>query len=229
VFLEVRKIAAVSMTMSKLIVVIVIAILASTAISVGVSTMLALGPQGPEGPQGDTGLQGPAGATGATGAKGDKGDTGDTGPQGERGFGMPQKGNISVSAFEFIPISYNSEYSCDSTYGVAGPLSGNVLGYIPLQLPHGATITNVTYYFYDNSATDYLIFFLRRGYGTSNYDNMDYASNSPASDTPGWTHMSASSIDYPIVDNNNYHYFIHLNIPSDCRFRYVFIEYELPT
>jgi hypothetical protein len=96
--------AAVSMTMGKFIAVIVIAILASSAIAVGASTMLAAGPQGPEGPQGDTGPTGPAGPqgeqgeTGATGPRGDtgptgstgpKGDTGDTGPQGEQGIQGP--------------------------------------------------------------------------------------------------------------------------------------------
>lgn len=77
--------------------------MASSAIAVGASTILAVGPQGPEGPQGDTGPQGskgdsgdagpqgpagatgPAGPTGATGATGPKGDTGDTGPQGLQG------------------------------------------------------------------------------------------------------------------------------------------------
>ena len=58
--------AAVSMTMPKLIAVIAIAILASSAISVGVSTMLITGPAGPEGLQGETGPQGLQGETGAT-------------------------------------------------------------------------------------------------------------------------------------------------------------------
>jgi hypothetical protein len=89
--------AAVSLTMGKFIAGIVIAILASSAISFGVFTQLMTGPaglqgdtgeQGPKGDTGDTGPQGPAGATGATGAtgaKGDKGDTGDTGSQGPKG------------------------------------------------------------------------------------------------------------------------------------------------
>jgi hypothetical protein len=91
------KMAVVSITAGKLIVGIVIAILASSAISVGASTMLAVGPAGPEGPQGetgpqgpkgdtsDTGPQGPAGATGSQGEKGDKGDTGETGATGPEG------------------------------------------------------------------------------------------------------------------------------------------------
>ena len=74
--------AAVSLTMGKLIAGIVNAILASSAISVGASMMLAVGPTGPEGPQGETGPQGPKGDTGATGPQG---PAGATGPQGEKG------------------------------------------------------------------------------------------------------------------------------------------------
>ena len=87
------------MTMGKLIAIILIAILASSAIAVGASTMLAAGPEGPEGQQGETGPQGPqgeqgeqgeTGPRGATGPTGPKGDTGDTGPQGPEGPQGPQ-------------------------------------------------------------------------------------------------------------------------------------------
>jgi hypothetical protein len=86
--------ATVSLTMGKFIAGIIIAILASSAISVGASIMLATGPQGPEGPQGPQGEQGiqgltgdtgPAGAIGATGPQGEKGDKGDTGETGATG------------------------------------------------------------------------------------------------------------------------------------------------
>jgi hypothetical protein len=103
--------AAISMTVGKLIALGVIAIIASSAIAVGASTMLAVGPQGPQGEQGEQGPQGPKGDTGETGAtgpagatgakgdtgaqgpkgdKGDTGDTGDTGPQGDTGDTGPQ-------------------------------------------------------------------------------------------------------------------------------------------
>ena len=82
--------AAVTLSMGKLAALLVIAILASSAISVGVSTQLAAGPQGPEGPQGDTGPQGPQGEQGATGATGPKGDMGPQGPQGIQGPEGPQ-------------------------------------------------------------------------------------------------------------------------------------------
>ena len=95
--------AEVSITMSKLIAGIIIAILASSAISVGASTMLATGPKGDTGPQGEQGIQGLTGDTGPQGpigpqgqqgiqgeqgpqgAKGDTGETGATGPEGPAG------------------------------------------------------------------------------------------------------------------------------------------------
>jgi hypothetical protein len=96
----VKEVAIISLTTGKLIAGIIIAILASTTVAAGVSTMLIAGPQGPEGPKGDTGPQGeqgiqgltgdtgpagPAGATGATGPQGEKGDKGDTGETGSTG------------------------------------------------------------------------------------------------------------------------------------------------
>jgi hypothetical protein len=77
--------AAVSLTLGKLIAGIVITILASSAISIGASTMLAVGPQGPGGPQGEQGIQGPQGVKGDTGDTGPQGPAGTTGPQGEKG------------------------------------------------------------------------------------------------------------------------------------------------
>jgi hypothetical protein len=97
---------------------LVIAILASSVISIVVSTQWAviqgpkgdkgdagpqgeqgsIGPQGAQGPQGiqgqkgdkgDTGPQGLQGSAGSQGEKGDKGDTGPQGPQGEQGIQGP--------------------------------------------------------------------------------------------------------------------------------------------
>jgi hypothetical protein len=79
------------LTTSKFVAVIIIAILAASAISIGVSTMLIAGSPGPEGPQGETGLQGPQGSkgetgpAGATGPSGPIGATGATGAQGLQG------------------------------------------------------------------------------------------------------------------------------------------------
>jgi hypothetical protein len=98
------------MTMGKLIAVIVIAILASSAIAVGASTILAVGPRGPEGPQGEQGPQGPKGDTGDVGPAGLTGATGPqgpAGPQGETGATGPQ-GPVGPQG---PPGAFNSTYS----------------------------------------------------------------------------------------------------------------------
>jgi len=244
--------AAVSLTMGKLIAGIVIAILAASAIAIGASTMLTVGPQGPEGPEGPQGIQGIKGETGETGATGPKGDTGNTGPQGpkgdtgdtgaqgpigpegpqgERGFGVPQQGNISVGYSAFVPTDLVAYAPVYYTPGLGLMSSG---GYVDcmaaLQLPHGTTITNATFYFYDND-NSYFEFFLLRENQTG-YELMGYVDNSPGSDTPGTDHINLSSIEYATVDNNNYHYYIYISIPGSSssytyyRFQYALIEYE---
>jgi hypothetical protein len=262
--LLVTKLAA-TLTMGKFIAGIIIAILAASAISAGVSTMLITvhqgseGPQGPQGETGDTGATGATGATGpagttgpagitgpagptgatgqtgttgATGPKGDKGDTGDIGPQGERGFGMPQKGNISIGYFAFTPTP--SEHLVYYHYlGGLMNLDGITISCsAPLQLPHGTRITNATFYFYDNDV-NYFSFYMYRQNQTDR-DLMGYVSNLPGSNTPGYDQLSFSSLDYEIVDNNNYHYWLYFSFPysststSNYRFQYALVEYEFP-
>ena len=165
--------------------VFVIAVLVSSAVAAGIS-MVIPGPEGPQGPQGeqgppgsqgdqgDTGATGPQGATGSTGAtgpEGDKGDTGDTGPQGERGFGMPQTGNISVSFADFNPQTDTEQYYLHTNHGLLDMDTGSIYGFIPLQLPHGATITNATFFFYGND-NDLFQFYLTRGSRTD--DTLQY-------------------------------------------------------
>jgi len=248
--------AAVSFATGKLIAGIVIAILAATAISVGTSAMLAAGPEGPEGPegpQGEIGPQGPKGETGDTGPRGATGPQGPIGavgpegpegpeglqgiqgiqgPQGEQGIGFEPQGNISIGYFAFVP-----EYNDDPVYyapglGLLNRDSGSIQCMAPLQLPHGTTITNATFYFYDMD-TSYFYFYLLRENQT-NYDFMGMISDTPGSDTPGNDHVSFSSIDYATVDNNNYHYWLYVRIPYSStsyynyRFHYALVEYQYP-
>jgi hypothetical protein len=238
--------AAVTMTVGKLIALIVIAILASSAIAIGASTMLAVGPQGeqgeagPQGPKGDTGdtgPQGPAGATGATGATGTtgapgpKGDKGDTG---ERGFGMPQQGNISVPYSAFIPETSDESVSYYYSTGLTNTEGSTINCYAPLQLPHGATITNATFYFYDSNDDGTFLFDLLRGGLTAS--TVGFVWKYPSSGMTGYNHISLTSISaaYSIVDNNNYFYYLLISLPYSSaanwyyRFYYALVEYEYP-
>ena len=236
--------------------IIVIAVLASSAVAAGVS-MVIPGPEGPEGPQGDTGPQGlqgeqgeegetgPQGATGATGPRGSTGPAGadgavgPEGPQGERGFGVPQYGNISVSFSAFVPPSSDDSVAYHWQYGLSNTDTTDL--YVccaPLQLPHGATITNATFYFYDND-DDYFEFYVIRGNLTmpSQYEIIASRYNTPGADTPGYTSVSLSAFYAPgrnTVDNNNYHYYLLMDLPYSSgssynyRFLYALIEYAYP-
>lgn len=96
------------MTMGKLIAVIVIAIVASSAISIGASTVLAVGPEGPIGPQGEQGESGPEGPAGPQGDPGETGTTGATGLQGPPGPMFPYNSTYSSGSDQTTSTSWES-------------------------------------------------------------------------------------------------------------------------
>jgi predicted secreted protein len=129
---------ATNLTTGKFAAGIVIAILVSSAVSIGVSTMLIAGPQGPEGPQGpqgdpgpegpqgpqgETGATGPAGATGAAGPAGSTGPEGPQGPQGEQGPYAPDYDSgwldITDKAGEYFTLTHGLD-STDVIVDITG-------------------------------------------------------------------------------------------------------------
>ncbi len=237
---------------TQFIVVVVIAILASSAIAAGISLVIPgpegpegrEGPQGPQGEQGETGATGPAGATGSTGATGATGATGPAGadgadgaqgPQGERGFGMPQTGNISVAASAFVPSRSDYLVYYEIAYGLINEETFGFWCFAPLQLPHGATITDATFYFYDYDA-DYFSFYVLREDNDGTLEMVGAADNSPGSDTLGWSYASLSTYypQYATVDNDNYCYYLIVDMPYSStsayyyRFHHALVEYALP-
>jgi hypothetical protein len=132
----------VGVSTGKLIAGLVIAILASCAVSVVVCTQFARGPQGekgatgatgdtgatgPEGPAGPQGATGAAGATGATGATGDTGATGPQGPPGPQGPYLPDYDsgwvNISDKRGQYFNITHNLNYN-DVLVDIIGMATG---------------------------------------------------------------------------------------------------------
>ena len=230
-----------SLSMGKLITVVIIAILASSAISVGASMMLAVGPAGPEGPKGDTGTQGqkgdtgdvgaqgsagaigPAGQTGATGATGATGSTGPAGPQGEPGIGFEPTGYVSVSAAAFVAIDSTANWRCSG-----GELyhleTGGVHFYGSVQLPDGVTVTNVTFHWIDWGGLNVQCQLKR--YNRTMTLNM--ASMVSSGDT-GTGSSYDDTIDFATVDNSQNTYFLDVLLPSGSYyFLYTTIEYQYP-
>lgn len=232
---------------------ILIAILASTVVSVAISSQLSVGPQGPDGiqgPKGDTGNQGPKGDTGNTGPKGDtgatglqgltgtqgpKGDTGDTGPQGlegpqgEPGIGFAPTGYISIPASALQPNNLDRDVIIS---GVAYSYDTNaVVLSAPVQLQDGVTINNVTFYWSDTHATENVYCALRMMSVNSSlvYQLAGGYSNS----INEWGSNVYTDTLFSEVDNsqNSYYIFVQLpgNVGTDLMFYFATIGFEYPT
>jgi len=124
---------------------IIIAILAASIVSTGISMELAKGPKGDKGDTGATGAQGSQGAQGPQGSQGIQGDQGiqgTIGPQGEQGIQGPpgvftiqnMSGWISTPAYDsgWISIRYNSS---------------------EITLIHGLNTTNLMVYYLRNTTS----------------------------------------------------------------------------
>jgi len=227
--------------LSKLLFVIILvaAIGISGVVSAGVTMALVAGPQGPEGqqgPQGEQGPQGPAGATGATGPAGSSGSAGPqgpagaTGPQGEQGIGFEPTGYISIPAAALV-----SQYSTDATFRDERFVSNLDTKYVKLfasvQLPHGATVTNVTFYWYDANTTLNVYCYLILLYNPSLPLVM---SSSGSSGSAGWGSTVDTNISVATIDNSLYTYCLRVEIPANSpntnlRFRYATIGFAYPT
>ena len=224
--------------MSKLIALLVIAILASSAISVGVSTMLITGPQGlqgekgetgPQGDTGDTGPQGPAGAIGPIGPKGDTGPQGEQGIQGEPGIGFEPTGYITVPAAEFQSWYYDDIVYTGHILYNGGP--SDVTLFAAVQLPHGAIVTNMTFYWRDLDTVENIDCQLWRTYSDST-SWVTLASGYSSGDS-GFSSTIDTTIAYATVDNSQHSYCMRVELPggtyTDLIFLFATIGFEYPT
>jgi hypothetical protein len=234
--------AVVTLSMGKLASLLIIAILASSAIAAGASTMLAVGPAGPEGEQGETGPQGPkgdtgdtgpqgaVGATGPIGATGAKGDTGNTGPQGEPGIGFEPTGYISIPAAAFV--EKESTYDTSIDYRLTNKDTVPVWFYGAAEFPHGATITNITSYWSDSDALlDVHCSLIRINTG---FDGGGWGYNTLAHVDSSGDGSQGSTTYFPsdlTIDNQKYSYAFVVNIPANVylSFYRVTIGFEYPT
>lgn len=144
-----------NLTVKVFVVGLVVAVLVSSAVSVGITMMLVRVAQGPkgdtgsQGPQGSTGATGPQGAAGSTGPKGDIGSSGATGPAGPQGVqgiqGIPGSNGVNGTRwFSGTAVPLNSSggvgdfylnsasgdiYSKnDTAWNLVGNLKGTISG-----------------------------------------------------------------------------------------------------
>ena len=241
-------------SMTQFIVVVVIAVLASSAIAAGISMVIPgpEGPEGPEGPQGEQGEQGPQGEQGETGAtgprgadgtdgadgavgpegpQGEQGEQGIQGIQGEPGIGFEPTGYVSIPGAGLHSEKYDDlghflPYYAYST----DPSSIHV--YATVQFPDGVIIQNMTVYWKDeNSVVDLHCTLYRTDTdGSSVAPIADGYSNGDGG--LGSTSDTAETF-WATVDNSQYSYLLSVYFPagSDYYLKFLFaaIGFEYPT
>jgi hypothetical protein len=137
-------------------------------------------------------------------------------------------GYISVSPAAFVPADEAYQYDRDSGTGlVQDSASSGSIYYAAVSLPHGATVTKFTIYYYDDSTGGTILARLRY----SNLGTGSYAMAEALSVDGGYGDTEDTSIDYAEVDNEARAYYVHVQFPSapysgTLNFKGVVIEYE---
>lgn len=133
---------------------LIIAILASSAISTAVSVQWARGPKGDKGSQGDTGLQGPQGIQGSQGIQGIQGLQGLQGIQGLQGLQGIQ-GPPGVFTIENMS-GWLPAPAYDSGWVSIFPSYPHTIG--PYVFEHGLNTTNVMIYLGRNCSESGIVY-----------------------------------------------------------------------
>jgi hypothetical protein len=116
---------------------------------------------------------------------------------------------VSVSAAAFQPYNNILSYSNSGSEVSAGNTVPTTF-YAPVQLPHGATVTKVTFYWYDSIDDDEAYCDLRR----NALDGTDeWVASMVSKDAAGAGSTETETINNPVVDNANYAYYLYLYLP----------------
>ena len=114
---------------------------------------------------------------------------------------------LSVPAAAFMPVT-NDDYNNDGSYVYKYGSTGCNNFCAPVHLPHGATVTKVTFYWYDNNTSyDGKVQLFRRYHSLSlNYKMAEVSSTGSSGNGSGYD----DSISYATVDNSINAYFLYM-------------------
>ncbi|MEX2596233.1 MAG: hypothetical protein WEC59_04820, partial [Salibacteraceae bacterium] len=158
-------------------------------------------------------------------------------------YSTAQTRYASVSAAGFTPLQGVSGLATIQSIEIGGFVSGNarwVAGgtngssatlYAPIQLPDGATVTEVTFYIYDNDGTYGVEGSLRRHtLGGTIVSVLGSTPTSGNTATPGTTSLTESTILNAVIDNSSYSYFLRFSTyqnNNDLRIYGARVTYEV--
>ena len=137
---------------------------------------------------------------------------------------LPKKGYISVPPAAFVP--FDSNWQVLTTNYLANYEATIVICMGAVQLPHGATVTNITVYWRD-VGTQAVTIKLRR-HNLTHWNEMAYIESVGDS---GFGSSFDDTIDYETIDNSKYYYYMEVGIPPsvthlDYQYYYAVIETE---
>ena len=118
----------------------------------------------------------------------------------------------SVLAVDCVPGNEGYQFTRDSDdlYKDIG-VATSQKWYAPVHLPHGATVTSITGWFYDISAYDLTCSLYRRVVGGGGINEMASIDSSGVS---GETCVTDSFIQYPNIDNSSSTYYVYVRFSS---------------
>ena len=120
---------------------------------------------------------------------------------------------VSVPPHDFVPLDDTLDYTCDDIDLRNRTTLTEQSFHAPVFLPHGATVTKLTLYGYRSTAGSILGLGLRRVAHPVAQENMAYVG-------ADWTDGEGSgyddTVDYAVIDNENYYYHLLLTIDPDA-------------
>ncbi len=123
-------------------------------------------------------------------------------------------GFVTESASAFRPRSSSTQFSTFWGGPQLTTISGDGIYVAPVLLPHGATITKFILYYRDNAPSSNLIAELARARLPGNLDQI-IAGVFPDGSSAVATYTENTSIANPVVDLQQYAYYIRLRLPAD--------------
>lgn len=130
-------------------------------------------------------------------------------------YSAPRTRYLSIPAAKFVPVESSTTFSYDATGGLVWGGGGSDVFRAPVELPHGATITNFRFTARDDVWVPmyYVAADLTRwSVGGS---NEVMAENTTAGlSAPGWVDLDIAVVTNSTIDNSKYSYFVAANFDA---------------
>ncbi|GAB4278241.1 MAG: hypothetical protein Kow0080_29720 [Candidatus Promineifilaceae bacterium] len=137
----------------------------------------------------------------------------------------PVTSYLAVPPAAFQPSDNNSTFTQGGYYLVPTGASPETTFYAPVNLPHNAVITAVTFHWSDYSAANNGTLTLYRDNPVLGPESLAILSTTGSS---GLSSTNTTTITSPTVDNSTYSYYFKLSLPDTNIYAYeIFIEYTI--